>query len=306
MSTIDTPALSVVVARAPGGSARITHGPPRWLSALDRECAGIASELLLVGFPPAEAASFAAAPGAPRRVLVDAHPAALSPVRWGLGLAAARGHVVAFTTDLCIVGEGWARAALAAIADGFVAVGGPIQPMPALSRTGLAVHQLRFGRLPAARTRVVVDDVAADNAAYDRALLVAEGGDMSAGFWEVEPNRRLHAAGHRLVFDGSMIASFAGGERLRGLLGQRFRHGRQAGAWRVAAGKRRPWQIVLASPLVPLVLLVRAMRRARGDGRSRLLRVAPEFLALATAWAAGEAAGAIDAAAGRVRSSARL
>jgi len=288
------PRLSVVVACGPGRTAAgAGRAAPAWLPALARSCAGIDAELLLVGGTPARREHGAVRDGPPL-IRIPAPDDALVPVRWGLGLRAARGDVVAFTTECCRVHDGWARAALEAVDAGAAAVGGPLR-LASSSWTDRAVHQLRFGGLPAPSTAsaVAVHDVAADNAAYDRRRLLALGLSYADGFWEVEANRRLRARGDALVFRGDMGVDFVGGEPFWPLAAQRFAHGRQAGAWRVATGVRRRWQVVLAAPLVPLVLLARALRRAAARGQRPLAGATPAFLALATAWAAGEAVGAV-------------
>lgn len=285
----DGPALSVVVARTPrpGASHAADADVPAWLAALRRSCAGVDAEFVIVGDQSPVAWDD------PACVAVLAPPGSLVPVRWALGLGVARGAVVAFTTDLCAVDPGWARAALDAIARGAAAVGGPLVPAPGLTRTARAVYHLRFGAIPAHATGcVAVDDVAADNAAYRRATLLEVAAPFDEGFWEVEANRRLRVAGHALRFCADMRAAFIGGEALWPLAGQRFAHGRHAGAWRVATGMRRPWQVVAAAPLVPAVLLGRALGRARTHGRGVGALTVPAFLVLASAWAAGEAVGA--------------
>jgi hypothetical protein len=295
------PRLSVVMACAPGRHVRDATADARSaVEALARSCAGIDAELLLVGL--GDDAPLGTLGSPPRSVgRIPASAAALVPRRWALGLAAARGDVVAFTTDLCRVDAGWARAALDAIAGGAAAVGGPLHPATALSPTDRAIFHLRFGALAATTDAIAeVHDVAADNAAYDRRALMALGTSFDEGFWEVEANRRLRADGRRLVFHGGMIAAYVGGEALGSLTAQRFAHGRHAGAWRVAIGVRRWWHVVLASPLVPLVLLDRARRRRAGAGRlPSLAEASPAFLLLASAWAAGEAMGALAAWRGR-------
>jgi hypothetical protein len=54
-------------------------------------------------------------------------------------------------------------------------------------------------------------------------------------------------------------------------------------------------KLVLASPLVPLILVARIGRRAMRvpQKRSRFVFALPRLTALAIAWAAGEAAGAL-------------
>jgi hypothetical protein len=283
------PLLSVVVAHAPGmTSLAVPLSDAAWLRALARSCHGLDAELILVGF---DAGASLDGAGLPTCVLVDAPRSALTPVRWARGLDVARGRVVAFTTDACVVDAAWARTAVAALVDRIVAVGGPIRSTGHLSRTARAVYQLRFGRLPASDGRVIpVDDVAADNAAYLRAPLLEHGGDFRHGFWEVDANRRLRAAGWSLAFHGDMGVEFVGGEQLATLLWQRFAHGRYTGAWRIAIGVRRAWQVVVASPLVPFVMLARTLR---GGRRPQVPAAIPEFLLLASAWAMGEALGAV-------------
>lgn len=286
------PALSVVVACSPGSAPAAVAGCARpWLDALQRSCAGLAAELVIVGPSWAE-------PVASRDLVVSQIAApvdSLVPVRWGLGLAAARGDVVAFTTDRCAVRPGWARAALDGVNRGAAAVGGPIVPGAELTRTDRAIFQLRFGALPRSPGGcIAVPDVAADNAAYDRAILLRVGQSWTAGFWEVEANRRLRASRYSLLFCPEMEAEFTGGEPLWPLAAQRFVHGRHAGAWRTATRARARWQVVVAAPLVPPLLLARALQRSRARGQplAPLLGIAPEFLVLATAWAAGELVGA--------------
>lgn len=298
---MSAPRLSVVVACAPGRRAGdATAAACAAIEALARSCAGIDAELLLVGCA-GDVPAGALGPSVSRLVRVPASDAALVPRRWALGLAAARGDVVAFTTDLCRVDVGWARTALEAIAGGAVAVGGPLHPGTRLSPTDRAIFHLRFGSLAApADTIAEVHDVAADNAAYDRRALAGLGSSFGDGFWEVEANRRLRADAGRLVFHGGMAAEYVGGEALGSLTAQRFAHGRHAGAWRVAIGVRRWWLVVLAAPLVPLVLLDRARRRrARTSRLPSLADASPAFLVLASAWAAGEAMGALAAWRGR-------
>jgi hypothetical protein len=75
----------------------------------------------------------------------------------------------------------------------------------------------------------------------------------------------------------------------------RFEHGRHFGAWRTREGGESTLRVAAPAPLVPFALLARAGRRAlRLPGHRRsFLGASPWFLALATAWAAGEAAGAL-------------
>lgn len=302
----DEAPLSIVVAVTEGAGTLGRPAPcPAWLAALRREAHAVGAELLFAG-SDATLATVRAHCGSrddvPIRFL-QAPADALTPELWGLGLAAARGGVVAFTIDQCVVRDGWAHAALMGIAGGDAGVGGPIALAADASRTARAIYYLRYSAFLAsdAATSRRVRDIAGDNAAYRRDVLLRYEGAFDRGFWEVEAHHRMRADGDTLALIPGMTASFGGSPALRPFLRHRFAHGAHFGAWRVAAGGRRPWQIVAAAPLVPLVLLIRVGRAVvrSGSGLGAFLGAGAPFAALAMAWATGEAAGAIR---GRPRS----
>jgi hypothetical protein len=223
---------------------------------------------------------------------------ALTPELWGLGLAAAEGDVVGFTISQCTLATGWARDAVAGIAAGDAGVGGPILLAADASRTARAIYFLRYSAFLGAAdaSRRAVRDIAGDNAAYRRTALMRYADTYAHGFWEVEAHHRLRADGETLALIPGMTATFGGAPALGPFVRHRFAHGAHFGAWRVQVGGRRPWQIALAAPLVPGVLLVRVARAVARSGRGvgGLLRASGPFMALAAAWAAGEAAGALQ------------
>mgnify|MGYP003889415815 CR=1 FL=1 len=256
-------------------------------------------ELVLVGELAGRADAYrtlAAAAGVPLRAL-HAERSALVPVLWGEGLAAARGTAVAFTINECVVQEGWSRTLVDGLRGTTGGVGGRLRLDATASRTARAIFYLRYAAFlgtvdePAREVR----DVAGDNAAYRRDVLLRYPQSLRHGFWEVETHHYMRADGVTLALLPGMDASFGGAPRLARLVRQRFAHGAHFGAWRVASGGRRRWQIVLAAPLVPFALLMRAARAGARAGRPRgeLASVVLPFLALATAWAVGEAVGAV-------------
>ena len=211
------------------------------------------------------------------------------------GLREASGDIVAFTINQCVVPEGWAGAIVSGISKGNAGVGGPLLLAPLTSATGKAVYCLRYSAfLTADGEERTVREIAGDNAAYERAVLMRYSSYVH-GFWEVEAHHWLRADGATLELLPSMGALFGGRPHLFPFMRQRFAHGRHFGAWRVSAGGRSRWQVLLASPLVPGVLFARTARRlARRRGALLiLLGCAPQFLVLAAAWAAGEVWGAL-------------
>jgi hypothetical protein len=211
--------------------------------------------------------------------------------------------VVAFTTEQLRVAPGWARSLVEVLGRGVVGVGGPIALDPRADTGTAAAHLIRFSAfLPGAhRERQRVDGIAGDNAAYLLAEVTKHPDLLADGFWEVEFHRRFAAAGLTLEMVPGATASFVGPVSMGALAHLRYVHAREFGATRVRRHGASRWRIVLAAPLVPFVLLARMRRRALADPSTaaRLTGLLPRLALLATAWAAGEALGALTA--GRAR-----
>ena len=302
------PALSIVLA-VPHDDAVRDGSLAAALHAIAQSVAGVPSgltyEVLVV------AANAPVQPLLPTRHIAST-PGALTPVLWGLGLRAASGRVVAFTTSQMRVSAPWAAALLDAISGGVdagvVGAGGPIAlpavaPVAAADAATDAATLVRFSAfLPGRWPRVMsAHDIPGDNAAYLRAHLMEHDDPLRDGFWEIEFHRRFARAGKQLLMVPVALATAQGAVDLRALRAQRFAHAVSFGRSRVGRHHQSALRIVLAAPLVPLVLLARIARRARAAGvdGGRIRRALPAVLRLTTAWAAGEAVGAWQAAVGR-------
>ena len=288
------PPLTLVVACEQSWAEAATRGRSEWLAAARRAVAMVDGELIVVGERDPGGAYSSAAPWE-RFLSVD--PTTTVPERWSAGALEARGDIIALSTDGCILPTDWAANAVAAMCEGAVAVGGNFALRERASRTDRAVYFLRYGAFLAGGTPDDLHhvDIAGDNAAYDRRALALIPETWVTGFWEVVVHAALRARGAVMLRRADLIVSFGSGGRFLPMVRQRFAHGQHAGQWRTESGQRPGWLVIAASPLVPLVLLQRSMRRAvRADRHLSvvLLGIVPEFLTLAAAWAAGEAVGA--------------
>ncbi len=291
---MSVPPLTLVVACERSWSDAATRGHGEWLTAARRAVTMVRGELLVVGERDA-GGEYSSAASWERFLAVDA--ATTIPERWSVGALVARGEIIALSTDGCTLPTYWAANAIAGVHEGAVAVGGSFALNARASRTDRAVYFLRYGAFIAGgasddRPRA---DIAGDNAAYDRGALALIPATWASGFWEVIVNAALRERGGVMRRRTDLIVGFGSGGSFLPMLRQRFAHGQHAGRWRAESGQRPWWLIVLASPLVPLVLLQRSMRRAIRDDWHLpvvLLSIVPEFLTLAAAWAAGEAVGA--------------
>ena len=210
-------------------------------------------------------------------------------------MAQATGDVSVVTTSTCIPSPGWLAAIDAAHRGNNVAVGGTIDIAPDATLVDRAVHLVRYTSYLPPLDAADVEEIAGDNGTYRRValadLLPAIARD---GFWEPEIHRILRDRGGRLGLDPAIRVSFSGAGSIRAFSRQRYRHGRVFG--RARAGAASPLgRVALAAsaPLVPGVMLMRALRRLRRIGRldGRACLAAPLAAWFFTCWAAGEAAG---------------
>lgn len=282
------PVLSIVVAAA-GAEASIEP----CLAALGDATAHLPAEILIVGADERAGTRHDAAGvrsvAAPRDALV--------PVLWQRGLDESRGTFVGFLTAHALVDRSWADAMIGALSNEAVSgAGGSFRLASNAGAAVSAVFFLRFAKHLEDRWTAgpCQGDIAADNAVYRRADLAHAGLAAGTGFWEVEVHRQLRRQGRMFVAAAHATVTIVGAPPAARFLGERFRHGRRFGAWRSAVEVSRA-RVLLAAPIVPLVLTARMARRVWPvrKYRMRLVSALPWLLAFSTAWAAGEAAGAL-------------
>ena len=133
------------------------------------------------------------------------------------------------------------------------------------------------------------------NILYDRATLSSCGSIWESCFYETDVNAALVNAGHKLhMLPNALVIS-----RLRMKLGKALKHlfsgGVHFGNFRQSSSRSSArWLWLIASPAIPIVLLLRIVRvtaTRRPDRFVRLLRSLPYLLLLLCAWSLGEAAG---------------
>jgi hypothetical protein len=273
------PKLSIVIAVKEGGS-----NVPVLLGALKERDGN--TELILCCAGPADCDG---------DVSIFSYPAeTLVPILWSEGIVRARGSRVALTTAQFVPQLDWLERLHAADLDRWVGVGGAIDNDPAASARNWAIFFLRYSAfappLPAGET----DEIAADNAVYDRAAILEHADLLREGFWEPSFHRRFRNAGKKLALDPDLLVVHHGTASARSFAQQRYLHGRAYGMERAErAGFGRNLLLLLSSPLVTPLLLARIFARiARPRGyRAKLLIAFPWLLWFTFAWATGEAGG---------------
>jgi GT2 family glycosyltransferase len=221
------------------------------------------------------------------------------PGLWSLGMEHSGRDVVAITTAHFTPAADWVpviRRSHARLES--PAIGGPIDPPRGGSLVDWATYFMRYSAYARCDREETRDDLAGDNASYKRAAVLAHPEFLRDGFWEQEFHRRLLRAGGTLTFVPGMRVRQRTSFGFRRFVRQRFQHGRQFGRTRLKGrGPGTRAFYVLASPLVPAVLLGKISVRVLRGGRDldRFVAALPILACFVLAWAAGEATGYLDA-----------
>ena len=213
---------------------------------------------------------------------------------WSTGILQSCGDIVALTTAHCIPAPDWIAQVRKAHGTPAAGVGGAIDGDSESSLVDWAVCFCRYSRfLPPIGTGVV-DDIPADNAAYKRAPLFRHQAQWRDGFWEPQLHHALAREGEVLWLAPAMQVRHRHSFGFSGFMRQRFLHGQKYGGWRASTlTPAKRVMMLIASPLIPLVLLQRTARRVMGKGgyRLHLFATLPLLAVFFIAWACGEALG---------------
>jgi hypothetical protein len=219
---------------------------------------------------------------------------ALVPALWSEGILRARGSRVALTTAQFIPDSDWLERLHATDLRRWVGVGGAIDNDPAALARNWAIFFLRYSAFAPPVAPGETEEIAADNAVYDRAAILEHADLLREGFWEPSFHRRFRNAGKKLALDPDLVVIHHGTVPARSFARQRYLHGRAYGIERAErAGFARNALLLLSSPVVPAVLLGRIFARITGRPRYRakLLVALPWLVRFTFAWAMGEACG---------------
>ncbi|HYM13348.1 MAG TPA: glycosyltransferase, partial [Bryobacterales bacterium] len=211
------------------------------------------------------------------------------------GLRAARGRLVAITEDHCLFAPGWVAGLLRTHSEReAAAVGGPVENGRAAGALDWAIYFSRYAGSMPPLGRGPASALPGNNACYKREILDANVALYAHGFWENEFNRDLVARGYVLWLEPDLVVTHNKPYRFVPYLALRYRHARCFGGM-IAGGLRvsQRLQRAVFSPLIPVLLLVRAARSVFRKKRRRglFLRALPALLLCYGVWFWGELAG---------------
>ena len=224
-------------------------------------------------------------------IMLEADTRALVPNLWANGLYQAQGDWVAFTHADCIPSPNWLNEIENAISD-HVAVGGAIVPPPiSASRLTWALYFLRYSNFMPTRASGIVDDIAGDNAIYDREQILDCPEALTRGFWETVMHDCLQSKQKTIYFHAPATMQFVDAPDARTIFHERFLHGQHYGSTRPDNTLIKRLLRIIAFPLIYYVLLYRTLRRIRNLHASNVLYALPAILFILLAWTLGEVSG---------------
>lgn len=224
-------------------------------------------------------------------------PSALIPELWEAGIRQSTGEIVAITTAHCVPGKDWITRIIQAHEAPTPAIGGAVENEGSSGLVDWAVYFCRYSRYMLPFPEGPVLEIPGDNASYKRVSIDRCREVWRHGFWEPAVHAELRKAGLELWLVPSIVVYHRRSFGFFGFLRQRFRHGRQFGAWRASGLTRsRRALYTLLSPTVPFVLLVRIVRQVLGKRRHRgkLFTSLPILVLFLLAWTGGELIGHLE------------
>jgi glycosyltransferase involved in cell wall biosynthesis len=214
----------------------------------------------------------------------------------GIGMARARGRMIAILEDHCNVAPGWLRAVERAHENGWQAIGGAVENGSTDRVIDWAVFFCEYARFMLPLDKGVAPEITGNNSVYAREALEQLGAEIDDEVWEGFMHRRLKELGVPFHCDPELVVSHKKAFGFLYFLSQRYHYSRSFAGMRVAgAPTTKRVLYALATGVLPPVLWGRIARTvwAKRRERLRLVKAAPLIFVFTFAWAWGEFVGSL-------------
>lgn len=218
------------------------------------------------------------------------------PALRSLGIARARGRMVAFTEDHCIAHPQWSQRVLQAYQCGYSAIGGPVENGSVERLVDWAVFFCEYARFMGPVPRGVAAEIPGNNSAYDRRVFEQLAPELQAEVWESFLHARMRELGVVFYSDPEMVVDHKKYFGFGYFLSQRYHYSRSFAGMRLRGA---PWwkrlTYACASLLLPGLLLGRitaTIVRKRRHWTKFMLSL-PILCLFLVSWAVGEAVGSL-------------
>lgn len=209
------------------------------------------------------------------------------------GVEEASGDIVAIIEEHCLAAADWLQKAVEAHAGGdFGVVGGPVVDYAYPRLRDWVVYFCEYNSYLPPWQEGGAHDLGSANIAYSRAVLLKYKDLLSSGYWEAGLHPRLIADGVKFHALPAMVVHHRGPFNYRYYLRQRYWFSRAfAGARQLPPLRKAAY--LLASPLVPFLLLVRmALRVSKKHCRTdKFAQSLPLLIPALIVYVAGECVG---------------
>jgi GT2 family glycosyltransferase len=207
------------------------------------------------------------------------------------GIELANGDLLVFSDPDCVARPDWLTRLVAAHEQGHAVVGGAIETEGGWLEQG--IHLSKFSAWTSGGSPGPRDDLATANVLWTRSLMERVG-PFSTDRWsgDTELSWRARSEGIELRFEPAAVVSHAHDTGLRAAWRERYVRGEDFAEMRMNAerwSRSRAAAHLLAVPLMPVLLLGRALARARrGRDLRRAILTAPIQLFAYLGWSLGE------------------
>lgn len=228
----------------------------------------------------------------PHLCLLRASGSVSLPRLCGVGIARARGRLVAITEGHCVFAPTWAASAIAAHRrSASPAIGGAVEPAPTLGPLNRALYYCDYGSFLRPLADGPAHDLPGNNVVFTREAIARAGDTAATGFWKTFFCRALQQEGATLLMDSSLIVVYHRRLSLVCLIRRRYDHGRCWGAMRAErSGTASRVFYGMAAPLMPWILTYRLIRCLwpKRQVRQSLVRLLPLCWLIFAIWIVGE------------------
>jgi glycosyltransferase involved in cell wall biosynthesis len=233
----------------------------------------------------------------PQVVLVEADAHATIPKLRAMGMAVARGEMIAILEDHCNVSRTWMEVVRRAHAAGEQAIGGAVENGATDRVVDWAVYFCEYARfmLPVAHGRV--QEITGNNSVYDRRLLERIGPELKEEVWESFLHQKMREMGVPFYSDPGLLVSHKKEFGYGYFWSQRYHYSRSFAGMRMAGAPI--WKRVAVAGasglLLPPLLLWRMFKTVRAKGRlgGQFVRSLPVIGTFLVPWAWGEVIGSL-------------
>jgi glycosyltransferase involved in cell wall biosynthesis len=233
------------------------------LDSLERQAEECGAEVIVVACGTAEYAARIASKFSWVRVIHCAERETVPALRQR-GVEEATGEIVAIIEEHCLAAPDWLKRAMETHARGeFGVVGGPVVDNGYPRLRDWVVYFCEYNNYLPPWQEGGAHDLGSANIAYSRAVLLKYRRLLGAGYWEAALHPQLMADGVKFHAVPSMVVYHRGPFNYKYYLQQRYWFSRAfAGARNLPLSRRVAY--LLASPLVPFLLLARMTLRVWG------------------------------------------